>query len=142
VKIYLVITGIVLVLVALPGYSMAPGFISDEVNKLTGGNASDSMTSSLLTQMGIPPIGTIIPMVEYSFVGLGVAGFGLTIFGIVTKNFKSQIYVESLEINSSDSSEKPPMPTALWILQERLAKGEITSSQYKNMRRLLEEKNK
>ena len=142
-----------MMLFAYPGYVMSPGYISDTVNKLTGGNASHSMTSSFLSQMGIPSVDEMIDIAHYSFIGLGIAGLGLTIYGAVTNNSKNKIILESIKTNSSvapnssdksntsDTSSTSEMPKALWLLQERLAKGEITSRQFKNLRRLLEEQN-
>lgn len=133
-----------MIIFAYFGYYMSPGYISDTVDKLTGGNTSHSMTSNFLSQMGIPSVETMMDIARYSSVGLGVAGLGLMIFGIVTRNSKPQIFVESLETNPLDPSDKADTsakPKALWVLQERLAKGEITSRQFKNLKRLLEEQN-
>jgi uncharacterized membrane protein len=139
VKKILLITGVILILFGLLGYYYSPSVISDQMNKLMGGNASDHGTSSLLSQMGIPPIETIIKLTEYSFLGLGFAGFGLTIFGTFAKNIKKQILVKPVEANSLGSSEPQARPEAVWVLQERLARGEISSIEYKNLKRLMEE---
>ena len=120
---------------------MSPGYITETVDKLTGGNASHSMTSSFLSQMGIPSVEEMIEIAHYSLLGIGVAGVGLTIFGAIIKNTKKEIFMQSIEEESLDATETPSMPKALWVLQERLAKGEITSRQFKNLKRLLEEQN-
>ena len=129
-----------MILCAYFGYYMSPGYITETVDKLTGGNASHSMTSSFLSQMGIPSVEEMIEIANYSFLGIGVAGFGLIIFGAIIKNTKKEI-VHPIEEESLDETETPSMPKALWVLQERLAKGEISSRQFKNLKRLLEEQN-
>ena len=130
-----------MIICAYFGYYMSPGYITETVNKLTGGNTDHSMTSSFLAQMGIPSVDEMVEIAKYSFLGIGVAGLGLIIFGAVIKNYKKQFFVQSLDEESLESSEAPSMSKALWVLQERLAKGEITSRQFKNLKRLLDEQN-
>ena len=131
--------GIALIIFAIPGYTIGPGFITKEINKLTGGTDTH-MASSILSQMGIPPIDEMFKITQYSFVGLGVAGIGAMVVGAVAKKPKrvfakpktksvDNIEYEDMQVKSNPSN----------TLKERLARGEITSSQYQNLKRLLEE---
>jgi uncharacterized membrane protein len=141
VRIKVIIIGLVLIVFAIPGYNMAPGLISQEMSALTGGETDTHVTASLLAQMKIPSIDTMSSIAQYSFVGLGVVGIGFMVFGAIAKKIQTPRFAiiekdtESEEIveNRQDDNK------AFHILQERLAKGEITSSQYQNLKKLLEE---
>jgi hypothetical protein len=135
--------GITFALLAIPAYSMIPPFITKIMNKLPFGNEQSPMASQIFSQLGMPPIPStpdIIAFVQYCCIGLVVAGVGIIIFGILSKKTpKSSPIKVSLEpaqrLQDEDTNLK-----AINLLQERLAKGEITSSQYQNLRKLLEEK--
>ena len=139
----IVITGIVFILFAIPGYEMSPNFITKGMNSFSGGadSTSSPYTSSLLAQMGIPPADEISQLTQYSFVGLAVAGIGALIFGIIVKAVPKQGPVKmgiELNVQKPEKEEKDDRSKALRLLKERLAKGEITSSQYANLKDLLD----
>lgn len=131
--------GVALIIFAIPGYIIGPGFATKEINKLTGGTDTH-MASSILAQMGIPPIDEMFKITQYSFVGLGITGIGAIIVGAVAKKPKRQFAksktksVDSVEYEDVQVKSNPSN-----TLKERLARGEITSSQYQNLKRLLEE---
>lgn len=134
--------GVVLIIFGLLGYKFGPGLATKEISNLTGGTMDTHLTSSMLSQMGIPPIDEMVKVTKYSFVGLGVAGIGITIFGILSKKSKPQFVIPKTEYHHEDHVEMSGKSNALHTLQERLARGEITSSQYVNLKKLLEEDDK
>lgn len=139
-KIRIIIIGITLIFLAVLGYTFGLNIINDEIKHIMGGNTDNSMSTAILSRMGIPPVDEMIKIAKYSFVGLGIIGIGATIFGIISKKYKQQFVVTEMEpVHPSEIKEKS---NALNILQERLAKGEITSSQYQNLKRRLEEDDK
>ncbi len=107
------------------------------MNKLTGGNSLSPMSYQILSSLGIPPIDTMIVLVKYSFIGLIVAGFGIIAFGAVSKNIPKQ-KAGKLLVESNIQEEH--QPEVLHLLKERLAKGEITSNQYRDIRNVLEDR--
>ena len=133
-----VIIGLVCVVLSIPSYNVVPSFISSEMNKLTGGSSSP-MSYEILSKLGIPPVDTMVTLIQYSFVGLFVAGLGIIAFGIVSKNMPkrtfSKLTIESKAMHSEESKDD-----VLHVLKERLANGEITSSQYQDIRKVLEDK--
>jgi len=145
VKPKIVIIGAAFALLAIPAYSVVPHFITRVMNKLTFGNEQSPMASQIFSQLGmppIPPLQEIIAFVQYCCIGLVVAGAGILIFGLASKKTSKPFSVKvSLEPEPDMRlPDEDPNIKAIHLLQERLAKGEITSSQYKNIRKMLEEK--
>ena len=163
-----VIIGLVLVLISVPGYLDTPTLVSQMVHSMmgtmTGGSIPGAGSGSILKQMGYPSRTTIIPLIQYSFVGLGITGLGFMFFGAVAKKISSQVTVNLVtgdtkepekvekveklgnvekvkEIHTSTQFADERAQTnnrSLRILQERLAKGEITANEFQNLKRLLE----
>ena len=147
--------GICLVLISVPGYFYTPMFVSQMAHSMMslGGSSSSGSspvtTTSILHSMGYPSRSTISPIMQYSFIGLAVAGVGMTGFGAVAKKVKKQFAVKLVaeEPDKVKEFHAEPQPTnertqtnfrSLKILQERLAKGEITSNEFQRLKRLLE----
>ncbi len=141
----IVLIGIAIILVAIPSYTIVPSGITHAMTKLTGGDTTSSLNNQIFSQLGIPPIDTIAKFIQYSFIGLIVAGLGITVFGAISKKIPKQppvrLSIESVQRLEDDKEEKDANSKAVHLLQERLAKGEITSSQYQNLLKLLEDKN-
>jgi len=154
-----VIIGIFLILISVPGYLDTPNLVSQMIHSMmgamTGGSIPGAGSGSILKQMGYPSRSTVIPLIQYSFVGLAVAGFGFIVFGavakkipkkvtvnLVTKNMEAPEKIEKVkEIHTSTQFVDERAQTnlrSLRILQERLAKGEITANEFQNLKRLLE----
>lgn len=130
--------GIVLIFFAVPGYVISPNVINTEINQLMGGNTDTRLATSILSQLGIPPIDEMAKIAQYSFVGLGVVGAGVIIFGIISKKYKPQFARSKTE--SAHHEDLKGESNVLGTLQDRLAKGEITPNQYQKLKRSLEEK--
>ena len=150
-RIALVITGICLAMISIPGYLDTPIFISQMIHSFTSSMTGSvpGTSGSILRQMGYPSRAVVIPMIQYSFVGLAIAGIGLTVFGAVAKKISKQVTVNLVaeEAKKVEKVHTSPQITdertqtnlrSLRILQDRLARGEITSSEFQNLKRLLE----
>jgi hypothetical protein len=122
---------------------MIPHFITRVMNKLTFGNEQSPMAGQIFSQLGmppIPPLPEIIAFVQYCCIGLAVAGAGIIIFGLASKKTPKPSSVKVYLEPDQGLQDEDPNIKAINLLQERLAKGEITSSQYQNIRKMLEEK--
>ena len=156
-RLSLVMAGLCLVIISIPGYLDTPSFMSQMIHSFTSsmtGSIPGTSGGSMLHQMGYPSRTVIIPMIQYSFIGLAVAGIGITVFGTVAKKIPKQVAVKLVtESEIKEISTGPKIADqnthavdegtqtnlrSLRILQERLAKGEITSSEFQNLKRLLE----
>ena len=109
------------------------------MSSMTGSSIPGTGGGSILKQMGYPSRTVVIPLIQYSFVGLGVVGIGFVAFGALAKKVKKQfemkLVAEEHETVKEIHTEPQPKDEkiqsnlrSLRILQERLAKVEITSS--------------
>ncbi|HET6458496.1 MAG TPA: SHOCT domain-containing protein [Nitrosopumilaceae archaeon] len=164
-RIRTVIIGLVLVLISVPGYLDTPTLMSQMVHymmgTMMGGSTSGSIpgagSGSILKQMGYPSRSTVVPLIQYSFVGLALTGLGFMVFGALAKKISSQVTVnlvtgdekepekveakkvQEIRTSSQFTDERiHPDNRSLRILQERLAKGDITANEYQNLKKLLE----
>lgn len=105
----------------------------------TGTSGSSAMATSVLQQIGIPPIQVIDQWIHYSFVGLAIAGVLLVVLGIFTKkNVKQFSNINAEPEESTEKSQEEPSQKSLQILKERLARGEITPDDFVDLKKLLE----
>ena len=145
--------GICLVIVSIPGYLDTPALMSQMIHSfmssMTGTSIPGTSGGSMLKQMGYPSRTVVIPLIQYSFVGMGVAGIGFVAFGAMAKKVKKQFEVKLVaeeqktvkEIHTEPQPKDEKLQTnlhSLRILQERLAKGEITSNEFQKLKRFLE----
>ena len=85
-RLELVIIGIFLVMVSIPSYYYAPSYLTASVHSFVGSMTGGNMNSaSMLHQMGYPSLHQVMPIFQYSLVGLAVAGLGMIAFGMVAK---------------------------------------------------------
>lgn len=116
-RLELVIIGIFLVMISIPSYYYAPHYLTVSVHSFIGSMSGGNMNSaSMLRQMGYPSLHEVMPIFQYSLVGLAVAGLGMTAFGMVAKKtpkFRSVKVVTSepfgelrIESQSLDSMTK------------------------------------
>ncbi|HEU5221243.1 MAG TPA: hypothetical protein VFU58_04210 [Candidatus Nitrosotalea sp.] len=114
-RLELVIIGIFLVMVSIPSYYYAPAYLTASVHSFIGSMSGGNMnTASMLRQMGYPSLHEVMPIFQYSLVGLAVAGLGMMAFGMVAKKtpkFRSVKLVtsepfEELRIDSQSFGSK------------------------------------
>lgn len=159
-RIGLVMIGACLVIISIPGYLDTPSMMSQMIHSFTSsmtGSIPGTTGGSMLHQMGYPSRTVIIPLIQYSFVGLALVGIGFAAFGAVAKKIPKQVTVKlvteepdivkdhtSSEVEETHTSSKITDEStqtnlrSIRILQERLARGEISSSEYQNLKRLME----
>lgn len=114
-RLELVIIGIFLILISIPSYYYVPHYLTTSVHSFVGSMSGGNMNSvSMLRQMGYPSLHEIMPIFQYSLVGLAVAGIGMMIFGWVAKKIPKAISVklvtdepiEDLYIDAHSTSSK------------------------------------
>lgn len=85
-RLELVIIGIFLVLISIPSYYYAPHYLTVSIHSYISSMSGGNMNSvSMLHQMGYPSLHEVMPIFQYSLVGLAVAGLGMIAFGMVAK---------------------------------------------------------
>jgi len=132
--------GIFFVFFAILCYFEVPNLIGGFVNKFSDGSAQTAMTNQIFSQLGIPSIDAIMKYMQYSLIGLVLTGFSMIVFGAIAKKTNiqssSSLFIDSKQkLGDQDNTNFK----VIHLLQERLAKGEITSSQYLSLRRILED---
>ena len=81
-----VIIGIFLVMISISSYYYAPHYLTVSVHSFIGSMSGGSLnTASMLRQMGYPSLHEVMPIFQYSLVGLAVVGLGMMVFGMVAK---------------------------------------------------------
>ncbi len=82
----LVIVGIVLTIFSIPAYYYSPQYLTNTTHTFIGSMSGGNMnTASMLRQMGYPSLHQVIAMIQYSLIGMEVAGVGIVMFGLVAK---------------------------------------------------------
>ena len=80
-------------MISIPSYYYAPHYLTASVHSFIGSMSGGNMnTVSMLRQMGYPSLHEVMPIFQYSLVGLAIAGLGIAVFGVITKKvpkFKS-----------------------------------------------------
>jgi hypothetical protein len=114
-RLILVIAGMMLAIISIPAYYYLPHVLSDVthsfIGSMSGGNIN---AASMLRQMGYPSMHQVLAMLQYSLIGLEVAGVGLVMFGLVAKKSPKTISVklvtdeplEELHIGSQSRGSK------------------------------------
>ena len=139
-RIKLIVIGFILIIIGIAGYLYPANIMSKYMDSFGGTSGSSAMASSVLQQIGIPPLEEIDKWIHYSFAGLAAAGVFPVLFGLfakkkIQKQF-SDIKTDFNHITSED--QEIPSLKSIDILKERLAKGEITPYDYVHLKKLLE----
>jgi len=148
--------GLFVFVISLIGYMAGPAAISQMMDSFTGGVVAHNTGPSIdpYRMMGIPTPEEMGKMTQYSSLALMLGGLGAIVFGILGKKGKPKAkqvatiqqennttFESSMEIKGQEvivDEETQTNNRSIEILQERLAKGEITSNEYLNLKRLLD----
>jgi uncharacterized membrane protein len=147
------VIGFVLLVGSVYGYSNSTTLVPEIQNYLTTsmpGFFPDIVGSqnSMLLRMSYPAMKTMIKVTQLGFVGIAASALMLLGYGIVAKKKTSQI--QNIAIQKINENSKPEMvsryrmndslhtyPNILQILKERLAKGQITKTEFERLKKLL-----
>ena len=149
--------GIFLFGLSVFGYVMGPSMLSQMMNMFTPGGTGSVNSAGIdpYKMMGIPRPEELAKMAQYSFLGLMFGGLGVLVFGAMAKKkpkkvapaqqlenemaLESQVHpqVHPQVKNDLVNSEPRHNQRTLAILEERLARGEITTKEYVNLKKLL-----
>lgn len=94
-RLVLVIAGMLLTIISVPMHSYLPPVLTSMTHSFISSMSVGNMNSvSMLRQMGYPSMHQVIFILQYLIIGLGVAGVGLMIFGVVAKKAHKTISVK------------------------------------------------
>jgi uncharacterized membrane protein len=152
-RLFDLVIGVVLLVGSVYGYSNSATIIPEIQNYLATsmpGFFPDILGSqnSMLLRMSYPAMKTMIKVTQIGFVGISVSALILLGYGIVAKKKISQI--QNIAIQKINENSKPEMVSKnimnnslhtysniLQILKERLAKGQITKTEFERLKKLL-----
>lgn len=152
----ILVIGVVIFVFSIIGYmTFAPGFTSKMMSSFmpptTNSLNFQAQTTHMLMQMGFPPFETIDSTMQFSSLGLAITGVGIIVFGIIAKKkipkkipAKTKTEPDVTIEKPVETIEKPQDMTmkenlrTIRILQERLARGEITPKEFADVKRFLE----
>ena len=91
----LVIAGMLLTIISIPMHSYLPSVLSGMIHSfVTSMSVGNTNSVSMLRQMGYPSLHQVLFVIQYLIIGMGVAGVGLMIFGLVAKKSPKAISVK------------------------------------------------
>jgi hypothetical protein len=94
-RLVLVIAGMLLAIISVPMYYYFPPAVSTATHSFIASVSVGNMNSvTMLRQMGYPSIHQVLFILQYLIIGAGVAGLGLTMFGLVVKKASKAISVK------------------------------------------------
>jgi len=154
-KTQILVIGVVIFAFSIIGYMAAPSLMSKMMDSFTapmaGSGNSPVNGMNMLRQMGFPPIETINNTMQYSFLGLAFVGIGLVVFGMIAKKKIPKKISATTNTETATIIEKPVTTIkkpqdreikenlkTIRLLQERLAKGEITTKEFLDLKKFLE----
>jgi len=141
VRFKIILIGFAIVMFAAPCYYLFPTFATHAMSMFTGGTAASPMSYQIFAQLGIPPMQTVITLVQYSIIGFIVFGVGAIAFGIISKGQpKKKSYKLKIESTPQKNEKEDLNPEVIHLLKERLAKGEISFNEYDDLKKAVEEK--
>ena len=94
-RLVLVIAGMLLTIISIPTHSYLPPALTAATHSFIGSMSLGNMNSvSMLRQMGYPSMHQVLFILQYLIIGMGVAGVGLMIFGLIVKKASKAISVK------------------------------------------------
>ena len=94
-RLVLVIAGMLLTIISIPLHSYLPPVLTNATHSFISSMSIGNMNSvSMLRQMGYPSMHQVIFVLQYMIIGMGVAGAGLMLFGVMAKKAPKAISVK------------------------------------------------
>jgi len=94
-RLVLVIAGMLLTIISVPLHSYLPPVLTNAMHSFISSMSIGNMNSvSMLRQMGYPSMHQVIFVLQYMIIGMGVAGAGLMLFGVMAKKAPKAISVK------------------------------------------------
>lgn len=94
-RLVLVIAGMLLTIISIPLHSYLPPVLNNAMHSFISSMSIGNMNSvSMLRQMGYPSMHQVIFVLQYMIIGMGVAGAGLMLFGVMAKKAPKAISVK------------------------------------------------
>lgn len=119
------------------GYTYSPKLFHSLDNMLMPGSSQSLSNSSLLAQMGFPSEQAMVKITQYLSLALLFPGIGVIIYGFMARKKGKKIAALKTSENKKDIDEIKNDPDALSILKTRLAKGQITPEEFKDLSKFL-----
>ena len=151
----ILVIGAFIFVVSIIGYmTLVPGFTEKMMSSFLPSGGTNSVNSlqtvGLLRQMGIPPFEDVDNYMHLGSLGGAFAGMGTMVIGVlVRKKVSKKTPVKKEE--EDETTEEPiealetypertlkETPRSIHILQERLARGDITPKEYEDLKRFIE----
>ncbi len=94
-RLVLVIAGMLLTIISVPMHSYLPPVLSSMTHSFVSTMSVGNTNSvSMLRQMGYPSMHQVLFILQYMIIGMGVAGVGLMIFGVMAKKAPKAISIK------------------------------------------------
>ena len=153
-RIEIIVIGAFIFAVSIIGYmTLVPGFTAKMMSSFLPAGASSGnslQTTGLLRQMGFPPFEDVDNYMHLGSLGGAFAGLGCMVIGVVVRKKVSKKTPVKKE-EDDETTEEPiealetypertlkETPRSIHILQERLARGDITPKEYEDLKRFIE----
>lgn len=135
-----ILSGIATFAIAIIGYEYAPKFVTKTMNKFTSGGGDQHIMNSMMAQMGIPPLATLIPLTEFSMISVALIGVGIIIYGMISRKKKESNFTKFTKNKTRQKLQDADEMSqdTIDMLKDSLANGEITYEQYQNLRKRVE----
>ncbi|MEO9276339.1 MAG: hypothetical protein ABI340_00965 [Nitrososphaera sp.] len=133
-----ILAGVVVFTMAVIGYEYVPKLVTRAMNKFTGGAGDQHLMRSMMAQMGIPPLETLVPLTQYTMIAIGLTGMGVMVYGMLSMKKTKSIskFSQNSKQRLQDTNEMNQ--ETLSMLKDSLANGEITYEQYQNILKRIE----
>lgn len=94
-RLVLVIAGMLLTIVSIPLHTYLPPVLSNVIHSFVSSMSLGNTNSvSMLRQMGYPSMHQVLIIFQYLIIGMGVAGGGIMLFGLLAKKPQKAISVK------------------------------------------------
>jgi|GEM_PF-5877290 uncharacterized membrane protein len=133
-----ILAGVVVFTMAVIGYEYVPKLVTRAMNKFTGGAGDQHLMRSMMAQMGIPPLETLVPLTQYTMIAIGLIGMGVMVYGMLSMKKTKSISKFSQNSKQKLQDTNEMNQETLSMLKDSLANGEITYEQYQNILKRIE----